>query len=161
MLLQPLLQISIDNLRIFVWDLLSCDRAFVSVAMPGRPIIPPGSPPPLAPYSPGMKSGEALYVSGTLALDADGQLVGENDATAQTRQVLESIKSVVEAAGGTLADVTFNMIFLKDFADYPKMNAVYAEYFPQPSPARYCIRADLVKPEFLVEIASIAHISNG
>lgn len=126
--------------------------------MSGSPIIPKGSPPPLAPYSPGMKAGEALYVSGTLALDQQGNLVGENDATAQTRQVLESIKSVVEAAGGTMADITFNMIFLKDFADYSKMNAVYAEYFPKNPPARYCIRADLVKPEFLVEIASIAHI---
>lgn len=125
--------------------------------MSGTPIIPKGSPPPLAPYSPGMKAGEALYVSGTLALDQQGNLVGD-DATAQTRQVLESIKSVVEAAGGTMADITFNMIFLKDFADYSKMNAVYAEYFPKNPPARYCIRADLVKPEFLVEIASIAHI---
>jgi aminoacrylate peracid reductase len=105
-----------------------------------------------------LAAGEALYVSGTLSLDADGKLVGDGDATAQTRQVLESIKSVITAAGGTMADVTFNMIFLKDFADYPKMNAVYAEYFPSPCPARYCIRADLVKPEFLVEIASIAHI---
>ena len=128
--------------------------------MSGSPIIPEGSPPPLAPYSPGMKAGEALYVSGTLALDREGSLVGKDDVTAQTRQVLESIKSVIEAAGGTMADVTFNMIFLKDFADYPQMNAVYAEYFPQNPPARYCIRADLVKPEFLVEIASIAHISS-
>jgi aminoacrylate peracid reductase len=98
--------------------------------MPGIPIIPEGSPPPLAPYSPGMLAGDALYISGTLSLDTDGKLVGEGDAMAQTRQVLESIKSVIAAAGGTLADVTFNMIFLKDFADYPKMNAVYAEYFP-------------------------------
>ncbi|MBC7971802.1 MAG: pyrimidine utilization protein C [Verrucomicrobia bacterium] len=128
--------------------------------MPGTPIIPEGSPPPLAPYSPGMlAAGEALYVSGTLSLDTDGKLVGEGDATAQTRQVLETIKRVVAAAGGTMADVTFNMIFLKDFADYPQMNAVYAEYFPSPCPARYCIRADLVKPEFLVEISSIAHLS--
>ncbi len=125
--------------------------------MSGSPIIPKGSPPPLAPYSPGMKAGGVLYVSGTLALDQQGNLVGD-DATAQTRQVLESIKSVVEEAGGTMADITFNMIFLKDFADYSKMNAVYAEYFPKNPPARYCIRADLVKPEFLVEIASIAHI---
>jgi len=105
-----------------------------------------------------MLAGDALYVSGTLSLDAAGRVVGEGDATAQTRHVLESIKSVIEAAGGTMADVTFNMIFLTDFAHYPQMNAVYKEYFPSNFPARYCIRADLVKPEFLVEIASIAHI---
>jgi aminoacrylate peracid reductase len=51
-----------------------------------------------------------------------------------------------------------NSIFLKDLADYAKMNAVYKEYFPSEFPARYCIRADLVKPEFLVEIASVAHL---
>ncbi len=127
--------------------------------MSGSPIIPQGSPPPLVPYSPGMKAGKVVYVSGTLALDREGNLVGKDDAIAQTRQVLELIKDVIEAAGGTMADITFNIIFLQDFADYPKMNAVYTEYFPENPPARYCIRADLVKPEFLVEIASIAHTS--
>jgi aminoacrylate peracid reductase len=127
--------------------------------MPSFPVIPKGSPLPLASYSPSLTAGNSVYISGTLALDNEGNLVGKDDATAQTRQVLDSIKSVLEEAGGTMADITFNMIFLKDFADYPKMNAVYIEYFGDNSPARYCIRADLVKPEFLVEITSIAHIS--
>ena len=52
-----------------------------------------------------------------------------------------------------------NAIFLKDMADYAAMNAVYREYFPEQPPARYCIRADLVKPEFLVEIAATAHVA--
>ena len=126
--------------------------------MSHKPIIPPGSAPPLAPYSPGVVAGNTLYVSGTLAIAADGSTIGVGDAAAQTRAVLEAIKSVVEAAGGTMADVAFNTIFLKDLADYAAMNAVYKEYFPGNFPARYCIRADLVKPEFLVEIASIAHL---
>ncbi|MEN9761327.1 MAG: hypothetical protein RI906_1153 [Pseudomonadota bacterium] len=126
--------------------------------MPKRPIIPAGSPPPLAPYSPGVLADNVLYVSGTLAMDAAGKTIGIGDVTAQTRAVLESIKSVIEAGGGTLADIAFNHIFLKDLADYAKMNAVYAEYFPKEPPARYCIRADLVRPEFLVEICSIAHL---
>lgn len=126
--------------------------------MPRKPIIPPGSPPPMAPYSPGVVADNVLYVSGVLAMDASGKTVGIGDATAQTRAVLESIKSIVEAAGGTMADVTMNSIFLKDLADYAAMNAVYKEFFPSEFPARYCIRADLVKPEFLVEIASIAHL---
>jgi aminoacrylate peracid reductase len=66
---------------------------------------------------------------------------------------------VLEAAGGSLKDVAFNHIFLKDLKDYAAMNEVYREYFPKDPPARYCIRADLVKPEFLVEIASIAHLA--
>ncbi|MSO80169.1 MAG: pyrimidine utilization protein C [Alphaproteobacteria bacterium] len=126
--------------------------------MAHKPIIPPGSPPPLAPYSPGVRSGNTVYVSGTLAMDASGKVVGEGDARTQTRAVLEAIKSVIVAAGGSMADIAFNHIFLKDLADYASMNEVYREYFPKDPPARYCIRADLVKPEFLVEIASTAHL---
>lgn len=126
--------------------------------MPRTPIIPKGSAPPLAPYSPGVKAGNTIYVSGVLALDGAGKLVGAGDVQAQTRHVLDSIKAVVEAGGGSLDDIVYNAIFLKDLADYAKMNEVYAQYFPRQPPARYCIRADLVKPEFLVEISSIAHL---
>jgi aminoacrylate peracid reductase len=126
--------------------------------MPYMPLIPKGSAPPLAPYSPGAKAGNTIYVSGTLAIDKDGKTVGAGDVKAQTRFILESIKSVLEAGGGSIRDIAFNHIFLKDLKDYAAMNEVYREYFPANQPARYCIRADLVKPEFLVEIASIAHL---
>ena len=56
--------------------------------------------------------------------------------------------------------MTFNHIFLSGMSNYGAMNEVYREYFPANPPARYCIRADLVKPEFLVEIASIAHVEH-
>jgi aminoacrylate peracid reductase len=127
--------------------------------MPYEVIVPKGSPPPLAPYSPGTKAGNAVYVSGMLAMDSDGKLVGENDVKAQTQQVLDSIKAVLEAAGGSLRDITFNHIFLSDMSHYAGMNEVYRTYFPADPPARYCIRTDLVKPGFLVEIASVAHLS--
>lgn len=126
--------------------------------MPKTVIVPEGSAPPLAPYSPGARAGDTVYVSGTLAIDEHGAVVGKGDVRAQTRHVLDAVKRVVEAAGGTLDDVVFNTIVLKDLADYAAMNVVYAEYFPKQPPARYCFRADLVKPEFLVEIASIAHL---
>lgn len=121
-------------------------------------IVPPGSPPPLAPYSPGIRADGTVYVSGMLAMDQQGATVGVGDPALQTRQVLEAIKAVVVAAGGSMADICYNMIFLKDLAHYAAMNAVYAEYFPVDPPARFCIRADLVRPEFLVEITSIAHV---
>ena len=121
-------------------------------------VIPAGSAPPLAPYSPGVKVGDTVYVSGVLAMDGDGNIVGAGDIKAQTRQVIESIKSVVEAAGGSVSDIAFNQIFLSDLANYAAMNEVYAEYFGTNPPARYCIKADLVKPEFLVEISSTAHV---
>jgi len=126
--------------------------------MPIIPIIPKGSPPPLAPYSPGVKAGNTVYVSGTLAIGSDGKTVGLGDAGAQTRFILETIKGVIEEGGGSLRHVAFNHIFLKDLGDYAAMNAVYREFFPANPPARYCIRADLVKPEFLVEIATIAYL---
>jgi aminoacrylate peracid reductase len=126
--------------------------------MPKRTIIPPNSPPPLAPYSPGILANNILYMSGVLAMDAQGKTIGVGDAAAQTRAVLNAIKSIVTAAGGTMADITSNSIFLKDLVDYQRMNEVYKEFFPSEYPARYCIRADLVRPEFLVEISSIAHI---
>ena len=122
-------------------------------------IIPSGSAPPLAPYSPGVKAGETVYVSGVLAMDANGNIVGPGDVKVQTRQVIESIRSVIEEAGGTLEDVAFNQIFLADLNHYAEMNEVYGKYFGENSPARYCIKAALVKPEFLVEISSIAHLS--
>jgi aminoacrylate peracid reductase len=126
--------------------------------MSGHVVTPEGVPPPLAPYSPGIKAGKHLYTSGMLALDNAGQLVGDGDAAVQTRQVLENIRGIVEAAGGKMSDIVFNSIWLKTMDDYAKMNATYAEYFPNNPPARACVRADLVKPQFLVEIASVAYL---
>ena len=126
--------------------------------MAHEPIIPTGSAPPLAPYSLGVRAGDTVYISGILPMDTTGGTVGEGDVRAQTRCVIEAIKSVVEAAGGALSDVAFNQIFLADLGDYAAMNDIYKEYFGTNSPARYCIRADLVKPEFLVEISSTAYL---
>jgi len=126
--------------------------------MPKQSIIPAGSGKPLAPYVPGSMADGVLYVSGTLPFDKDNNVVHVGDAAAQTRHVLETIKGVVEAAGGSMDDVTFNMIMLTDWANYTKVNEVYAEYFPGEKPARYCIQCGLVKPEALIEIASIAHV---
>jgi aminoacrylate peracid reductase len=126
--------------------------------MPKQAIVPEGTGTPLAPYVPGTLADGVLYVSGMLPLDASNNVVHVGDAAAQTRHVLEMVKNVVQAAGGTMDDVTFNHVFIRDLADYAKVNAVYGEYFPGVKPARYCIQANLVKEDALVEIASIAHI---
>lgn len=126
--------------------------------MPKLAIIPPGTGVPIAPFVPGTLADGVLYVSGTLPFDTNNNVVHVGDAAAQARLVLTTIRGVIEAAGGTMDDVTFNMIMIKDWADYAKINAVYAEFFPGTKPARYCIQCGLVKPEALVEIASIAHI---
>lgn len=126
--------------------------------MPKQAVIPPGTGTPIAPFVPGTLADGILYVSGTLPFDQDNNVVHVGDAAAQADHVLATIKRVVEAAGGTMDDVTFNMIMLRDWDDYAKINAVYAGYFPGTKPARYCIQCGLVKPEALVEIASIAHV---
>jgi aminoacrylate peracid reductase len=125
--------------------------------MPKTIVLPPGTGTPIAPFSPGTMADGVVYVSGTLAFDKDNNVVHPGDAAAQTRHILETIKSVIETTGGTMADVTFNSIFIRDWADYAAMNKVYADYFPGDKPARFCIQCGLVKPEALVEIASIAH----
>ena len=126
--------------------------------MPKQAIIPPGTGTPIAPFVPGTLADGVVYVSGTLPFDKDNNVVHVGDAAAQTRHVLNVIKGVIEAAGGTLDDVTFNSIFITDWANYAKVNEVYAEFFPGEKPARYCIQCGLVKPDALIEIASIAHI---
>ena len=126
--------------------------------MPFEPINPPQFPPPIAPYSAGTKAGNAVYISGMLALGDGGTVLHVGDPAAQTRHVLEAVKTTLEAAGGTMEDIVMNHIFLKSFDDYAAFNAVYAEYFPGNKPARYCIQAGLVKADCLVEVASVAHI---
>ena len=95
-----------------------------------------------------------------VALDAGGNLVGAGDVKAQTRHVLEAIKAVLEAAGGSLD----GHYLQPDFPERPwrlcRNERGVPGVFPADPPARYCIRADLVKPEFLVEIASTAHIGD-
>jgi aminoacrylate peracid reductase len=126
--------------------------------MPKSAIIPAGSGTPLAPFVPGTLADGVVYVSGTLPFDKNNNVVHIGDAAAQTRHVLEIIKKVIETAGGTMDDVTMNSIFITDWANYAAVNQVYAEYFPGEKPARFCIQCGLVKPDALIEIATIAHI---
>lgn len=126
--------------------------------MPKSVIIPAGSGTPIAPFVPGTLADGVVYVSGTLPFDTQNNVVHPGDAAAQTRHVLETIKQVIETAGGKMSDVTFNSIFITDWQNYAAVNQVYAEYFPGDKPARYCIQCGLVKPDALIEIASIAHI---
>lgn len=126
--------------------------------MPKSIIIPEGTGVPIAPFVPGTLADGIVYVSGTLPFDKDNNVVFPGDAEAQTRHVLEIIKGVIETAGGTMDDVTFNSIFITDWSNYAAVNKVYAEYFPGEKPARFCIQCGLVKPEALIEIASVAHV---
>ena len=67
-------------------------------------------------------------------------------------------KTLAPYSPGAMADVTFNSIFITDWANYAAVNGVYAKFFPGDKPARYCIQCGLVKKEALVEIATVAHV---
>lgn len=113
--------------------------------------------PPSALYSYARKAGPMIYTAGIVAINAEGKTVGVGDAGAQTRHILECIEGILAAHGASLEDVVSNWIFLKSLGDYAAVNEVYAQFFKAPMPARYCIRADLVREDWLVEIASVAH----
>ena len=127
--------------------------------MPERkPIIPPGASPNPA-LSPGIQVGETLYVSGHVAVDASGNVVGEGDCEAQTRQVMSNIEAVVKASGGNMANVIKITCFLTDVANYPAYSKVRAETFPSNPPASSTvIVAGLVRPELLVEVEAIVNL---
>jgi reactive intermediate/imine deaminase len=101
-------------------------------------------------------AGNLVFVADIVALDASGNIVGKGDIKAQTRQVLENIKELVAAAGGTLSDVTKTTVYLTDFGNYASMNEVYREYFANSPPARATVKVELFNPSFLVEIDAIA-----
>jgi aminoacrylate peracid reductase len=98
-------------------------------------------------------------MSGLFSLDENGNLFGLDDIGAQTKYIIHQIRSIVAGCGGTLKDVTFNQIFIASLTDYDAMNEVYREYFSEEPPARCCVRAELLRPEYLVQIASVAHLN--
>ena len=110
-------------------------------------------------FSPGVRVGELLFVSGQIAQDAAGNAVGVGDCEAQTRQVMSRIRTIVEAAGATMSDVVKITTFLVNLDDYPAFSRVRSETFPDSPPASSTVVvAALVRPEFLVEVEAIVHI---
>jgi 2-iminobutanoate/2-iminopropanoate deaminase len=122
-------------------------------------IIPAGSAKPLAPYSPGIRVGEFVYTAGQVGLDAaTGKLVG-GGVQAQTRQALENLKAVLEAAGSSLAHVVKTTVFLADINDYAAVNEVYGEYFPARPPARSAVQVAALPVGASVEIEAVAVVA--
>ena len=119
-----------------------------------------GSPERLAPYSAGVIANGVPCVSGTLAFTEDGIAVGVGDVVARTCHVSSSLKNVSETANGGLEDVVFRHFSPKHLADLATMKGTCEERFPVDPAAAYRIRADLVKPEFLVEISTVARVED-
>lgn len=125
------------------------------IAMQSKQIITIG-PAPVGPYSPAVKARGFIYLSGTLAQDDRGALVGTGDVGAQTRRVIERMRDVLQAAGSSLDHVVAVTVYLKDAADFQAMNDVYRTYWTKDPPTRTTVAADFVLPGALVEISMIA-----
>jgi 2-iminobutanoate/2-iminopropanoate deaminase len=126
--------------------------------MPKQLIQPAHGPPPGGAYSPGLRAGDFVFVSGQGPIDpATGQIVGET-IEEQTARTLENVKLILEAAGATMADVVKATVILSDMSLFPRYNAIYATYFPDPKPTRTTSASDLLGR--LVEIDVIAYVGD-
>jgi len=112
---------------------------------------------PISHYTDAVRAGELLFVSGVVAVDTAGRLVGADDVIAQARHVFESMRTVLGAAGCTFADVVKVTIFLTDVDDRPLINPLRQEAFGSARPASTLVEVSrLVLPEAKVEIECVA-----
>jgi len=119
----------------------------------------PGLPAPLSHYTDAVRFGDLLFVSGCVALDADGAIVGCGDVTAQARKVHELLGAVLQHAGASFADVLKVTVFLLDVADRHAVNEVRIEFFGATRPASTLVQvAALAMPGLLVEVEAVAGI---
>ena len=117
-----------------------------------------GAPEAKGPYSHAVKAGNLMFVSGQISVDPENGELVKGDVAAETKQVMENLKTVIEGAGGKLADVVKTTCYLADMADFQAFNAVYAECFPQDPPARACIQAGKLPLGVKVEVEAIVAV---
>ncbi len=128
-------------------------------AVPRQVVTPPGIAPLVPAYSVAIRDGDMVFVSGMAGIKPGTQEIIAADVGAQTRQALENIRTSLETAGSTMADVGECTVFLTNIADYAVMNRVYMEFFPINPPARATLAvAALPRPAASVEIKCSARI---
>ncbi|EIL98296.1 MULTISPECIES: RidA family protein [Rhodanobacter] len=117
------------------------------------------APAAIGPYSQAVRAGDTVYFSGQIPLDpATGNLV-DGDITAQTRRVFENLVAVAKAAGGSLPQVVRVGIYVTDLANFAAVNAVMAEYFQAPYPARSTIEVSALPKGAQVEVDAVMVLS--
>ena len=114
------------------------------------------APAALGPYSQGIEVNGTLYVSGQIPFVPETMTLVSDDVKAQTRQSLENVKAIVEAAGYTMQDVVTAGVFIKNMDDFAAINEVYAEYLGDVKPARACVEVARLPKDVKVEIEVIA-----
>ncbi len=122
-----------------------------------RVVATQNAPEAIGPYSQAIRVGNTLYLAGQIALDPrTNQMIADRSIEAETRQVLDNLRAVVEAAGFTMADIVSTTVFMADLNEFARMNAVYATYFPNRPPARATVQAARLPRDVKIEIAAIA-----
>ena len=124
--------------------------------MNSQRINPDGLHKPIGCYSQVVRRGNFVAVSGMVAIDEAGNVVGPNDVAAQTVQTIKNLQVALAGMGAQLEDVIKATIYLSDFAHYSEMDAAYRRFFGAFPPARATVRVDLVYPTLLVEIEAWA-----
>jgi 2-iminobutanoate/2-iminopropanoate deaminase len=125
-----------------------------------RAVATDGAPAAIGPYSQGIVCGNLLFVSGQLPIDpASGELI-DGTIEEKTRQVLNNLRAIAEAAGAGLEDVVKTTVFLKDMNDFGAMNNVYAERFPDIPPARAAIQVAALPKDADIEIEAVVLLSD-
>ncbi len=125
-----------------------------------QPVVLGGDvPPPAGAYSPAVRAGDFVFVSGQVPRDpVTGETVGD-DIEAQTRQVVTNVKRALEAAGASLVDVVSVIVYLNDIDDWGRFNDVYRALMPPPYPTRTALGANL--RGFMVEMSAVAYVGGG
>lgn len=120
------------------------------------------APDPVGPYSQAIQSEGLLFLSGQIPLDpASGALV-EGEIEAQTRQVLDNLRAVLEAGNSSLSRVLKTTVYLVDLSLFPRVNAVYADYFSSdPAPARATVQVTALPLGAQVEVDAVARCGDG
>jgi 2-iminobutanoate/2-iminopropanoate deaminase len=126
------------------------------VNMDKKVITSEKAPKALGPYSVAIRAGMFVFASGQLGLDPLSGNIVQGGIEAETRQALTNIGNVLADSGSGLDGVVKTIVFLKDMADFPKMNAVYAEFFPENPPARSTVQVAALPKNGSVEIEAVA-----
>lgn len=122
-------------------------------------VINEKGPKAIGPYSVGVQAGIFFFTAGQLGLDPATGLIVEGGVAAETRQALLNLKSILEAGNSSLENVVKTTVFLRDMADFAKMNAIYAEFFIVDFPARSAVQVAALPKNAAVEIEAVALIN--
>ncbi len=121
-----------------------------------KPIVTSAAPAAIGPYSQAIEVNGFVYASGQLPIDPATGAFPEGGVQEQTRQSLLNVKSILEEAGLTLANVVKTTVYLADMGDFAAMNEIYSQFFSQPFPARSAVAVKALPKGALVEVEVIA-----